>query len=65
MIPVTAARLATLLGGCGDDGIIAPLIAEFRAKLTGEGGIAGHVVMCFEGACREDDALYAQLRRCG
>ena len=88
-----AAALATLLGGCGDDGIIARLLlkpghiiierrpdltyeklfrdyvelcaaSQFRAKLKGEGGIAGHAVMYLKGACREDDAPYPQLRRC-
>jgi hypothetical protein len=87
------AVLATLLGGCGDDGILAWLLlkpghiiierrpdvayerffpyyvelcagSQFRAKLTGEGGLAGHAVMYLKGACREDDAPYPQLRRC-
>lgn len=68
-----------LLGGCGDDGIIARLLlkpghiivehrpdtayeklfpyyvelcagSQFRSKLTGEGGIAGHAVMYLKGA---------------
>ena len=93
MIAFVAAAFATLLGGCGDDGIIARLLlkpghiiierrpdlvyeklfedyvelcagSQFRAKLTGEGGIAGHAVMYLKGACREDDAPYPQLRRC-
>ncbi|HEY2535331.1 MAG TPA: hypothetical protein VGJ20_46820 [Xanthobacteraceae bacterium] len=93
MITFAAVALATLLGGCGDDGIIARLLlkpghiiierrpdavyekifrdyvelcaaSQFRAKLTGEGGIAGHAVMYLKGACREDDAPYPQLRRC-
>ena len=84
---------ATLLGGCGDDGIIARLLlkpghiiierrpdtayeklfpyyvelcaaSQFRSKLTGEGGIAGHAVMYLKGACKDDDAPYPQLRRC-
>jgi hypothetical protein len=38
--------------------------SQFRSKLTGEGGIAGHAVMYLKGACREDDAPYPQLRRC-
>jgi hypothetical protein len=38
--------------------------SQFRAKLTGEGGIAGHAVMYLKGACREEDAPYPQLRRC-
>src|SRR5215469_8457235 len=93
MITFAAVGLATLLGGCGDDGIIARLLlkpghiiierrpdaayeklfrdyvelcaaSQFRAKLTGEGGIAGHAVMYLKGACREDDAPFPQLRRC-
>jgi hypothetical protein len=93
VIAFATAMLATLLGGCGDDGIIARLMlkpghiiierrldaayeklfrdyvelcaaSQFRAKLTGEGGIAGHAVMYLKGACREDDAPYPQLRRC-
>jgi hypothetical protein len=39
--------------------------SQFHAKLTGEGGIAGHAVMYLKGACREDDAPFPQLRRCG
>ena len=87
------AGFATLLGGCGDDGIIARLLlkpghiiierrpdtayeklfpyyvelcaaSQFRSKLTGEGGIAGHAVMYLKGACKDDDAPYPQLRRC-
>src|SRR5215831_8887406 len=38
--------------------------SQFRAKLTGEGGIAGHAVMYLKGACREEDAPFPQLRRC-
>ena len=38
--------------------------SQFRAKLTGEGGIAGHAVMYLKGACKDDDAPYPQLRRC-
>jgi hypothetical protein len=38
--------------------------SQFRAKLTGEGGLAGHAVMYLKGACREDDAPFPQLRRC-
>jgi len=74
VIAFAAAALTTLLGGCGDDGIIARLLlkpghiiierrpdaayeklfrdyvelcagSQFRAKLTGEGGIAGHAAM--------------------
>src|SRR5215472_4376907 len=38
--------------------------SQFRAKLTGEGGLAGHAVMYLKGACREEDAPFPQLRRC-
>jgi hypothetical protein len=38
--------------------------SQFRAKLTGEGGLAGHAVMYLKGACRDDDAPFPQLRRC-
>src|SRR5215469_1051600 len=38
--------------------------SQFRAKLAGEGGLAGHAVMYLKGACREEDAPYPQLRRC-
>jgi hypothetical protein len=84
---------ATVLGGCGDDGIIARFLlkpghiiierrpdtayeelfpyyvelcagSQFRSKLTGEGGIAGHAVMYLKGACKDDEAPYPQLRRC-
>src|SRR5215472_12254979 len=85
--------LATLLAGCGDDGILARLLlkpghiiverrpdiayeklfpyyvelcagSQFRAKLTGEGGLAGHAVMYIKGACRDEDAPFPRLRRC-
>ena len=85
--------LAALLGGCGDDGIIARLLlkpghiiiehrpdtayealfpyyvelcagSQFRGKLIGEGGLAGHAVMYLKGACKEADAPFPQLRRC-
>ena len=93
VIGFTAALLAALLGGCGDDGLLARLLlkpghiiveqrpdaayeklfpyyvelcagSQFHAKLTGEGGLAGHAVMYLKGACRKDDAPYPQLRRC-
>jgi hypothetical protein len=38
--------------------------SQFRAKLTGEGGLAGHAVMYLKGACRQEDAPYPQLRHC-
>jgi hypothetical protein len=93
MLTFALVGLATLLGGCGDDGIIARLLlkpghiiierrpdtayeklfqyyvelcagSQFRSKLTGEGGIAGHAVMYLKGACRDEEAPYPQLRRC-
>ena len=93
MLAFVIAGFATLLGGCGDDGIIARLLlkpghiiierrpdttyeklfayyvelcagSQFRAKLTGEGGIAGHAVMYIKGACKDDDAPFPLLRRC-
>lgn len=85
--------LATLLGGCGDDGVISRFMlkpdhiiierrpdaayeqlfsyyvelcatSQFRSKLKGEGGIAGHAVMYIKGACKDAEAPYPQLRRC-
>ena len=38
--------------------------SQFRSKLKGEGGVAGHAVMYIKGACKDDDAPYPQLRRC-
>jgi hypothetical protein len=38
--------------------------SQYRSKLTGSGGIAGHAVMYIKGACKDDDAPYPQLRRC-
>jgi hypothetical protein len=38
--------------------------SQFRSKLTGPGGVAGHAVMYLKGACRDDDAAFPQLRRC-
>src|SRR5215469_7359145 len=85
--------VAALLGGFGDDGLMAWLLlkpghiiverrpdpayeklfpyyvelcagSQFRAKLAGEGGLAGHAVMYLKGACREEHAPFPQLRRC-
>ncbi len=84
---------ATLLSGCGDNGIISRFMlkpdriiverrpdpvyeqlfpyyveicatSQFRSKLKGEGGVAGHAVMYIKGACKDEDAPYPQLRRC-
>ena len=38
--------------------------SQFRSKLKGEGGIAGHAVMYLKGACKDEQAPYPQLRRC-
>jgi hypothetical protein len=38
--------------------------SQFRPKLKGEGGVAGHAVMYIKGACKDDQAPYPQLRRC-
>ena len=38
--------------------------SQFRSKLKGEGGVAGHAVMYIKGACKDDQASYPQLRRC-
>jgi hypothetical protein len=38
--------------------------SQFRSKLKGEGGVAGHAVMYIKGACRDEQAPYPQLRRC-
>jgi hypothetical protein len=85
--------LAALLGGCGEDGIMARLMlkpdhiiieqrpdaayekffpyyvelcaaSQFRSKLTGPAGVAGHAVMYLKGACKDDDAPFPLLRRC-
>ena len=38
--------------------------SQFRSKLKGEGGVAGHAVMYLKGACKDERAPYPQLRRC-
>jgi hypothetical protein len=38
--------------------------SQFRSKLKGEGGIAGHAVMYIKGACKDEQAAYPLLRRC-
>jgi hypothetical protein len=37
---------------------------QFRSKLKGEGGVAGHAVMYIKGACKDEAAPFPQLRRC-
>src|SRR5215472_8540795 len=87
------ALLLTVLGGCGDDGIIGRLLlkpghviverrpdaayerlfpyyvelcaaSQFRGKIAGTGGVAGHAVMYLKGACKDDGAPFPLLRRC-
>ena len=38
--------------------------SQFRSKLKGEGGVAGHAVMYIKGACKHERASLPQLRRC-
>src|SRR5215831_2372461 len=38
--------------------------SQFRSKLKGEGGVAGHAVMYVKGACKDEQAVFPQLRRC-
>jgi len=38
--------------------------SQFRSKLKGEGGLAGHAVMYIKGACKDEQASFPQLRRC-
>ena len=38
--------------------------SQFRPKLKGEGGVAGHAVMYIKGACKDEQAAFPQLRRC-
>ena len=39
--------------------------SHFRSKLTGEGGgPAGHAILYIKGACKDENALFPQLRRC-
>jgi len=38
--------------------------SQFRSKLKGEGGVAGHAVMYIKGACKDEEASFPQLRRC-
>ena len=92
-LAVTVAISASLLSGCGDDGVMSRFMlkpdriiverrpdpvydrlfpyyvelcatSQFRSKLKGEGGVAGHAVMYIKGACKDEQAPYPQLRRC-
>jgi hypothetical protein len=36
--------------------------SQFRSKLKGEGGVAGHAVMYIKGACKDEEAPFPQLR---
>ena len=38
--------------------------SQFRSKLKGEGGLAGHAVMYIKGACKDEEASFPQLRGC-
>jgi len=38
--------------------------SQFRSKVKGEGGLAGHAVMYIKGACKDEQAAFPQLRRC-
>jgi hypothetical protein len=38
--------------------------SQFRGKVAGTGGVAGHAVMYLKGACKDDDAPFPRLRRC-
>src|SRR6516225_1694386 len=38
--------------------------SQFRSKLKGEGGVAGHAIMYIKGACKDEQAPFPQLRRC-
>jgi hypothetical protein len=38
--------------------------SQFRSKLKGEGGVAGHAVIYIKGACKDEQAPFPQLRRC-
>jgi hypothetical protein len=38
--------------------------SQFRGKVAGTGGVAGHAVMYLKGACKDEDAPFPRLRRC-
>jgi len=38
--------------------------SQFRSKLKGEGGVAGHAAMYIKGACKDEEAPFPKLRRC-
>ena len=40
-------------------------LSQWRPKSGGTGGVAGHAVMYIKGACKDEDAPFPQLRRCG
>ena len=90
---VIVAVSASLLSGCGEDGVISRFMlkpdsiiierrpdpvyeqffpyyvelcatSQFRSKLKGEGGVAGHAAMYIKGACKDEKAPFPQLRRC-
>lgn len=92
-LAITVAVSASLLSGCGDDGVMSRFMlksdriiverrpdpvydrffpyyvelcatSQFRSKLKGEGGVAGHAVMYIKGACKDEQTPYPQLRRC-
>src|SRR5271169_6554628 len=92
-LAVTVAVSASLLSGCGEDGVMSRFMlkpdriiverrpdavyerllpyyvelcatSQFRSKLKGEGGVAGHAVMYIKGACKDERAPFPQLRRC-
>jgi hypothetical protein len=93
LFAVTLAIFTSLLGGCGEDGVISRFMlkpdriiverrpdpvydqlfpyyvelcatSQFRSKLKGEGGVAGHAVMYIKGACKDEEAPFPQLGRC-
>jgi hypothetical protein len=39
--------------------------SQFRSKVKGEGGVAGHAVMYIKGACKDEHTPFPQLRRPG
>ena len=90
---VIVAVSASLLSGCGEDGVISRFMlkpdriiierrpdpvyeqlfpyyvelcatSQYRSKLKGEGGVAGHAAMYIKGACKDEKAPFPQLRRC-
>jgi hypothetical protein len=39
--------------------------SQWSSRAKGTGGVAGHAVMYLKGACKDENAPYPQLRRCG